>query len=121
MKKWGIAVLMALSAGVIAAEGKPERAMVLWPSERFDFPWPHVFYLDRPCRLPISEARNMREYTMKDFPRPFVGCWGYALQDGMLLTISKDTGTGLVDRGTFYIQMTHKATIATGGEITRLP
>jgi len=121
VKKWGIAVLMALSAGVVAAEGKPERAMVLWPSERFDFPWPHVFYLDRPCRLPISEARNMREYTMKDFPRPSVGCWGYALQDGMLLTISKDTGTGLVDRGTFYIQMTHKATIAPGGEITRLP
>jgi len=122
VKKWGIAVLMAVASATGAAAG-PERAMVLWPGERMDAPHPWIFYKDRPCRLPIAGAPEMREYTIKDWPEPlqFVGCWGYSLQDGMLITVAKYNRSGVVSRDvmpTFYLK---PASVDRAGVITRLP
>ncbi|MDI2595030.1 hypothetical protein POF45_26935 [Pseudomonas sp. 681] len=43
-----------------------------------------VLYEDRPCKLPITEAKNMREYTTTGVAVPMKGCWGRTLGGGVI-------------------------------------
>ncbi|WP_425327627.1 hypothetical protein [Pseudomonas nitroreducens] len=38
-----------------------------------------VLYLDRPCKLPIVNAKDMREYTTTAIAIPMKACWGKLL------------------------------------------
>ena len=38
-----------------------------------------MLYLDRPCKLPIVNAKDMREYTTTAIAIPMKACWGKLL------------------------------------------
>lgn len=60
-----------------------------------------ILYQDRPCKLPIVNAENMREYTTTAVAGGMAGCWGRTLGDGVLI-IFKD-GTTQSAQETAYV------------------
>lgn len=77
-----------------------------------------VLYEDRPCKLPITEAKNMREYTTTGIAIQMKACWGRTLgggvvrvfENGMILNASEEayvaakvdkTGAGTVTKSIY--------------------
>jgi hypothetical protein len=60
-----------------------------------------VLYEDRPCKLPITEAKDMREYTTTGIAIPMKGCWGRTLGGGVLRVL--ENGTTMRATETAYV------------------
>lgn len=118
--KWLLLVALAL-AGTVGAAGKPPKEEAAWVhSSSLDSPFLMVFFKNRPCRLPIAAAKDMREMAQPKLPdgAQYVGCWAPALQDGLVVTIKKYNYNGTVSQDTENTYFFKDATVSVDGEVT---
>ncbi|AUO22530.1 hypothetical protein [Pseudomonas sp. NC02] len=74
-----------------------------------------VFYEDRPCKLPIAEAKNMREYTTTGVALPMKACWGRTLGGGVVRVFEN----GLVSKATENAYVTAKVDKSGAATVTK--
>ena len=123
MWKWLLLGLAAIAGGAGAAGKAPKEDAAWVHSPSLDTPFPMIFFKDKPCRLPIAAARDMREMAQPAMPEfiQYVGCWAPALQDGYVVTIKKFTKNGTVSQDTMPTYYFEEAAISKDGTITRRP
>jgi hypothetical protein len=57
-----------------------------------------VLYVDRPCKLPLVNAKDMREYSTKLIAIQMKACWGRLIGGGLVIVYEDGaTNTGYED------------------------
>lgn len=74
-----------------------------------------VFYEDRPCTLPITEAKNMRKYTTTGIAIPMKACWGRTLGGGVVRVFEN----GMVSNATENAYVTAKVDKSGAATVTK--